>query len=62
MQHEKVQYTATARTTIAFGLLSRFLVALFATTMSLALSATVLAQQPAQGAEHLERVTSITKN
>ncbi len=48
MQLEKVQYTAQAHTPSAFGLLSRFLVVLFAATVSLAPTVNVLAQQPAQ--------------
>src|SRR4051812_30389010 len=48
MQFEKVQYTAQAHTSGAFGLLSRFLVVLFAAMVSLATTVNVLAQQPAQ--------------
>src|SRR5205085_12269023 len=48
MQLEKVQYTAQAHTLGAFGLLSRFLVVLFAATVSLAATVNVLAPQPAQ--------------
>jgi pimeloyl-ACP methyl ester carboxylesterase len=48
MQFEKVQYTAQSHTAGSFGLLSRFLVVLFAATVSPALTATALAQQPAQ--------------
>ena len=46
MQLENVQYTAKALAAGGFGLLSRFLVVLFATTMPPAPSAAVLAQQP----------------
>jgi hypothetical protein len=48
MPLKKVQYTAKAHTPGAFGLLSRFLVVLFAATVSLASTVNVLAQQPAQ--------------
>lgn len=61
MQLEKVQYTATARTTGAFGLLSQFLVALLAAMMVLAPTATVLAQQPAQNTERTQSVAASTK-
>jgi hypothetical protein len=43
-----VHYTAEAHTTGAFGLLSRLLVVLFAASMALPPTASVLAQQPAQ--------------
>ena len=56
MQFEKVKYTAKAHTMSAFGLLSRLLVVFFAATVSLALTATVLAQQPAQTAGQIEGV------
>jgi hypothetical protein len=48
MQLEKVQHAAQAHTPGAFGLLSRFLVVLFAATVSLAPTVNALAQQPAQ--------------
>jgi len=48
MRREKVQYTTKARTSAAFGLLTRFLVVLLAAAMSLTPPAAVLAQQPAQ--------------
>src|SRR5262249_10686155 len=48
MQLEKAQYTAKAHTTGAYGLPSRFFVVFFAATVSLAPTATVRAQQPAQ--------------
>ncbi len=50
MQLEKVQYTAKAQSAGDFGLLSRLLVVLFAAMMTLAPSAALLAQQPAQTA------------
>ena len=50
MQLEEVQYTAKSHNTGAFCRLSRFLVVFFAATMSLAPTATVLAQQSAQTA------------
>src|SRR5215510_4438473 len=48
MQIEKAQYTAKTHPTGAYGLLSRFFVVFFAATVSLAPTATVRAQQPAQ--------------
>jgi hypothetical protein len=47
-EFEKVLDTTKAQTTSAFSPLSRFLIVLLAAMMSLATSATVLAQQPAQ--------------
>src|SRR5215470_235014 len=54
MQLEQMQQTAKAHTTRAFGLLSRFLVVFFAATGSVALTATVLGQQPALTAEQTQ--------
>jgi pimeloyl-ACP methyl ester carboxylesterase len=61
MQLEKVQYTTKASAAVGFGLLSRFLVVLFAATMPLAPPAAVLAQQPAQTAGQNQGATAITK-
>ena len=54
MQLEQMQQTAKAHTTRAFGLLSRFLVVFFAATGSVALTATVLGQQPPLTAEQTQ--------
>src|SRR5215208_113910 len=47
MQIETVQYAPKAQSTTRFGLRQRFLVGIFLATMSMALSAAVIAQQPA---------------
>jgi pimeloyl-ACP methyl ester carboxylesterase len=61
MQLEKVQCTTKASAAGGFGLLSRFLVVLFAATMPLAPPAAVLAQQPAQTAGQNQGAAAITK-
>jgi pimeloyl-ACP methyl ester carboxylesterase len=61
MQFDKVQYTAKAHNNGDFGLLSRFLVVLLAGMLSLAQTATVLAQQPAQTAGQAQGVAAATK-
>ena len=61
MQLEKVQYTAKAKGAGDFGLLSRFFVVLFAATMTLAPSAALLAQQPAQTAGQNQGESAVTK-
>jgi pimeloyl-ACP methyl ester carboxylesterase len=61
MQLEKVQYTAKAQRAGDFGLLSRFFVVLFAATMTLAPSAALLAQQPAQTAGQNQAESTVTK-
>src|SRR3982751_3598682 len=61
MQLETKQYTAKGRAAGCFGLLSRFLVVLFAAAMPLAPIASVLAQQPAQTAGQKQGVAAIIK-
>jgi pimeloyl-ACP methyl ester carboxylesterase len=61
MQLETMQYTAKGRAADCFGLLSRFLVVLFAAAMPLAPIASVLAQQPAQTAGQNQGVAAIIK-
>src|SRR5215213_11400212 len=48
MQLETSQHTAKARAAVGFGLLSRFMVVLFAAVVSLTAPAAALAQQPAR--------------
>jgi hypothetical protein len=61
MQLEKVQCTTKASAAGGFGLLSRFLVVLFAATMPLATPVALLAQQPAQTAGQNQGAAAITK-
>jgi hypothetical protein len=56
-----MRYPAKAQTAGRFGLLSRLLIMLLAAIMSLALSATVLAQQPARTAGQTQGVVAATK-
>jgi pimeloyl-ACP methyl ester carboxylesterase len=61
MQFDKAQYTAKAHNDGGLGLLSRFLIVLLATMVSLAQTATVLAQQPAQTAVQTQGVAVAAK-
>lgn len=61
MQFDRVRYTAKARAAVGFGLRLRFLVLLFAATMSLAPPAAVLAQQPFQADGQHQGAAAITK-
>jgi pimeloyl-ACP methyl ester carboxylesterase len=61
MRLEKMQYPAKAHAAGSFGLPSRLLIMLLAAMMSLALSATALAQQPARTAGQTQGVVAATK-
>ncbi|HYP68863.1 MAG TPA: epoxide hydrolase N-terminal domain-containing protein, partial [Thiobacillaceae bacterium] len=59
MRVVKELYTTKAHTTGAFSLLSRFLVVLFAATVSLASSPIVLGQQPAQSSVQPQSIAGV---
>jgi pimeloyl-ACP methyl ester carboxylesterase len=61
IQLKKVRYAVKAHTTNVFGLLSRFLIVLFAAAMPLAPIAAVLAQQPAHTAGQNQGGAAIIK-
>src|SRR5918998_1729227 len=61
MQLEKVQCECKGRAAGGFGLLSRFLLVLFAATMPLGRPAAVLAQQPVQTDERNQAAAATAK-